>query len=319
MPTTATRLITLILLLERQPNQKAGNLAAALGISVRTLHRYFGMLDDMGIPIYSERGPLGGFSLVRGYKMPPLVFTPEEAVTVALGTGLVGEMWGRLYEDAARSAQAKLENLLPEEQRQEISWARRSLVTTGLQRADPSAQAGRLELLRGAMRDERRVEMVYQSADKPAAEERKLDPFALAYRWGWWYVVGFCSLRREVRIFRLDRIRSLALTEEHFAKPDDFDARAFMAAEFQGQPQIRVRMRFASAGAFIARANASSWAKLEESADGSVEVETSAPDLIWAASTALAYGPLVTVLEPEEVRRTVASWAQEIAGQYQAG
>ena len=67
MTTPATRLITLIMLLQRQPNQKAADLAEKLGVSVRTLHRYFGMLEEMGIPIYSERGPLGGFSLVRGY------------------------------------------------------------------------------------------------------------------------------------------------------------------------------------------------------------------------------------------------------------
>lgn len=77
MTTPATRLITLIMLLQRRPNQKASELAEKLGVSVRTLHRYFAMLDEMGIPIYAERGPLGGFSLVRGYKLPPLVFTPE--------------------------------------------------------------------------------------------------------------------------------------------------------------------------------------------------------------------------------------------------
>jgi len=107
MTNTATRLITLILLLQRQPNQKAADLAARLGISVRSLHRYIGMLDEMGIPVYSERGPYGGFSLVRGYKMPPLVFTPEEAVAVTLGTSLVGEMWGQLYQEAAQGALAK--------------------------------------------------------------------------------------------------------------------------------------------------------------------------------------------------------------------
>lgn len=74
MNTPATRLITLIMLLLRQPNQKAA-LADSLGVSVRTLHRYFGMLEEMGIPIYAERGRRGGFSLVRGYKRPPLVFT----------------------------------------------------------------------------------------------------------------------------------------------------------------------------------------------------------------------------------------------------
>ena len=70
----ATRLLNLIQLLQRQPNQKAANLAAELGISVRSLHRYFGMLEEIGLPIYAERGPHGGFSLVRGYRMPPLPF-----------------------------------------------------------------------------------------------------------------------------------------------------------------------------------------------------------------------------------------------------
>ena len=59
--------------LQRRPNQKAGDLAEALGVSVRSLHRYIAMLEEMGIPVYSERGPAGGFSLVRGYKMPPLL------------------------------------------------------------------------------------------------------------------------------------------------------------------------------------------------------------------------------------------------------
>ena len=80
MSSPATRLLTLIMLLQRRPKQKAGDLADALGVSVRSVHRYIDMLDEMGIPVYSERGPDGGFSLVRGYKMPPLVFTPEEAV-----------------------------------------------------------------------------------------------------------------------------------------------------------------------------------------------------------------------------------------------
>src|SRR5512136_2315573 len=102
MSQPASRLITLIMLLQRQPNQKAAELAHKLGISVRSLHRYMAMLDEMGIPVYSERGPYGGFSLVRGYKMPPLVLSSEEAVAVYLGTSLVSEMWGKLYQDAVQ-------------------------------------------------------------------------------------------------------------------------------------------------------------------------------------------------------------------------
>jgi predicted DNA-binding transcriptional regulator YafY len=149
---TATRLITLIMLMQRQPNQKAGELARLLGVSIRSVHRYMAMLDEMGIPVYSERGPYGGFSLLRGYKMPPLIFTPEEAVAVHLGTGLVKELWGQMYQDAAQGALAKLDNVLPDEQRHEIAWARRTLLATGMQRSDADMVAPLLESLRRAAR-----------------------------------------------------------------------------------------------------------------------------------------------------------------------
>src|SRR5512140_136331 len=148
MANAATRLITLIFLLQNQTNQKASELAEKLGVSLRTIHRYFEMLDEMGIPVYSERGPYGGFSLVRGYKMPPLVFTLEEAVAVVLGTGMVEEMWGDLYRQSARGALAKLENLLPEEQAREVAWARQSLIATGMNRGDLKALTPALEKLR---------------------------------------------------------------------------------------------------------------------------------------------------------------------------
>jgi len=195
MTTPATRLITLIMLLQRQPNQKAADLAEKLGVSVRTLHRYFGMLEEMGIPIYSERGPHGGFSLVRGYKLPPLVFNPEEAVAIYLGTSLVGQMWGQLYEEAAQGALSKLDNVLPNDQRQEIAWAKRALVATGMHRADPNMLSPILENIRRGARQHRQVKMTYQSSTSPEGIDRQVDPYALVHRNGWWYLVGHCHLR----------------------------------------------------------------------------------------------------------------------------
>src|SRR5262245_50183561 len=128
MTNTATRLITLIMLLQRQPNQNAAQLAASLNVSVRTIQRYITMLDDMGIPVYAERGPYGGYALVRGYRMPPLIFTPEEAAAVYLGASFVQEVWGRLYGEPVRGALAKLDNVMPDEQRRQVAWARQALV-----------------------------------------------------------------------------------------------------------------------------------------------------------------------------------------------
>jgi predicted DNA-binding transcriptional regulator YafY len=312
-----TRLITLIMLLQRQPNQKASDLAEQLGVSIRTLHRYMQMLDEMGIPVYSERGPHGGFSLVRGYKMPPLVFTPEEAVAVYLGAGLVSQAWGLLYQEASRGALAKLDNVLPDEQRNEVAWAQRSLVATQMPRADPGLLAPTLDKLRRAVRELRRVNILYQSADSTESRAREVDPYALAYRNGWWYLVGYCHLRRALRTFRLDRIQALTLLEGRFQVPEAFDAQAYFAQEFRGQSQARARMHFIPEATHVARTNRAIWETLQELPDGSVEVTMLAPDLMWLASMALSFGPIVTVLEPDELRQMVCEWAQASAKLYE--
>jgi predicted DNA-binding transcriptional regulator YafY len=316
MSNTATRLITLIMLLQRRQNQKASELARELGVSVRTLHRYFNMLDEMGIPVYSERGPYGGFSLVRGYRMPPLVFTPEEAVAVYLGSSMVGEVWGSLYQEAAQGALAKLDNVLPIEQRNEVTWARRSLITTGMHRADLTDLTPTLENLRRAVRDLRQVEMIYRSSNNPEPRSRRVDPYALVYRWGWWYVIGYCHLREAIRSFRMDRIEKLTLLSLVFRRPDDFNICEYLTSEIQAQPQVRACFSFTPQAAHIALSCRASWETLQEQPDGSVLVTMSAPDMPWLASTAFSFGPWVTVLEPEELRQMVREWADEVIRLY---
>jgi len=317
MTNTATRLITLIFLLQNQPNQKASELAEKLDVSLRTIHRYFEMLDEMGIPVYSERGPYGGFSLVKGYKMPPLIFTLEEAVTVVLGTGIVEEMWGDLYRESARGALAKLENLLPEEQVREVSWARQSLFATGMNRANLKAITPALEKLRRAIREHRSVEMKYQTSQVPHAAQRGLDPYALVHRWGWWYVIGFCHVHKEVRTFRVDRIINVSLSDTTFVQTPGFNLQEYLKAEMQSQPQVMARLRFEPEAANIVAGNHSYWETVETKKDGSVEVTFPSPTLEWAASTALAYGPTVEVLEPAELRTMMKEWIDATARKYE--
>jgi predicted DNA-binding transcriptional regulator YafY len=316
MSNTATRLITLIMMLQREPNHKAGDLAAELGVSVRTVQRYIAMLDEMGIPVYAERGPYGGYSLVRGYKMPPLVLSPEEAVAVHLGTSLVGDVWGQLYREAAQGALAKLDNVLPDEQRGEVAWARRSLSASHFHRASQSVVAPHLEKLRRAVREQRRVRVLYRSRGQPQGLERDIDPYALFYRWGWWYFCGYCHLRRALRSFRVDRLVDCMLLEHTFDVPVDFDLQAYLASEPHTQPTVHVRMRLVPEGALLALDDRAMWESCEEQPDGAVIVRFSVPSLQVAARTVLAYGPFAVVLEPEGLRQLVHVHAQAIAEQH---
>ena len=316
MSNTATRLITLIMLLEKRPNQKAAQLAENLGVSVRTLHRYIGMLDELGIPIYSERGSQGGFSLVRGYKMPPLIFTPTEAAALCLGTGLIADLWGQIYSEAAKSAAAKLENILPEEQMTEVTWARRALVNTPLPRANLQPFVPLLDSLRRALRAQRRVHIVYQAGNRPDSTDRDFDPYALAYRQGWWYVLGYCHYRQTLRSFRVDRIQQLEQLQISYEIPDDFDPQAHLAFENQFPEGIGIKMKLTPEYAYLATSTATNWETLETLPNGSVIVTTHLPDLYRAAGFVFSYGPAATVLEPDNLRELMRTWAVQIAMQY---
>ena len=160
--------------------------------------------------------------------------------------------------------------------------------------------------------------MVYQSRSRPEPLERELDPYALVYRWGWWYVAGHCHLRRVVRTFRVDRIRQLMLLEEPFDVPAEFDVQEYLAAEPYTQPHLNVCLRFGPEAALAARDDQAVWDRMDERPDGSVVVSFGAPSIEWAAQQAFYYGPQVTVLEPAKLRTLVQEQAQAIAALYAA-
>ncbi len=317
MANVATRLISIILMLQRRGTLKAGELAEELGVSERTVHRYMTMLDEMGIPIYSERGPYGGFSLVRGYKLPPLVFTPEEATVLYLGAELVKDIWGASYRDAAVAATAKLDNVLPEALLQEVQQAQRGLVVTGWLRRDYGPWAPLLDDLRRCVARRRQIRLVYQSF-RQQVTERLVNPYALALQWGNWYLVGYCHLRGELRTFRVERIQRIEPTGETFELPADFSAREYLLRMADGRPATfyRVVVRFEPEIAHLIRERQEEWQELTEHEDGTVTLAFDTSDLAWLCRWVLTYQDKATVLSPPELTTMVRDAARAIAARY---
>jgi predicted DNA-binding transcriptional regulator YafY len=317
MANVATRLISIVLLLKSRGTLKASELAEELGVSERTVHRYMGMLDEMGIPIYSERGPYGGFSLVRGYKLPPLVFTPEEATALYLGAELVKDIWGASYFDAAVAATAKLDNVLPDALRQEVDRTQRGLVVTGWMRRDYGPWAPILDDLRRCVARRRQVRLVYQSF-RQKVTERTVDPYALALQWGNWYLVAHCHLRGDLRTFRIDRIQEIIPSEETFELPPDFSAREHLLRMAVERPETyyRVVVRFDEDVAHIVRERREEWQDLVEHEDGAVTLAFDASDLAWPCRWVLTYQDRATVIGPPQLAEMVRDAAQAIAARY---
>jgi predicted DNA-binding transcriptional regulator YafY len=231
----ATRILAVLELLQNHGQLSGSQLAGRLGVDGRTVRRYIARLEQLGIPIATEQGRHGGYTLVSGFKLPPLVFNDDEALALSLGLlaarglGLAGAAPG------IASAQAKLEQVLPEDVRRRVRAADETVVLD-LPRAAAPAHSGALSTLTAAAQQGRRVRLSYRSAPG-AGSSRLLDPYGLVYRGGRWYVVGHCHLRRDLRSFRVDRMKQVVATQERFVRPEGFDALQHLVASVAGLPR----------------------------------------------------------------------------------
>ena len=169
MYSPATRLLTLLELLQSRPGRTAAELSERLQVEARSVRRYVTMLQDMGIPIVAERGRYGGYRLLPGYKLPPLMLSNDEAIAVTLGLlaadrlGLAGAV------PAVEGALAKVERVLPAEVRERVRAVQGS-VTLDLAEAAVFPEVQHFLALSEAAHSRRRVRMRYQRPDAAPTE-----------------------------------------------------------------------------------------------------------------------------------------------------
>jgi predicted DNA-binding transcriptional regulator YafY len=234
----ATRLLTLLDLLQSHPRLSAEQLAGTLGVTTRSARRYITMLQDMGIPVEARRGRYGGYALRPGYKLPPLMLTDDEALAITLGLLATPHLGVPEIRAATTGALAKLERVLPIETRERVQ-AISGAVVFDTPVATGEESPARLDFITrcsDAARRSLRLRMVYQR-DDGAQTERLFDCFGVVHHAKRWYAVGFCHLRQDMRVFRLDRVCALEPCDERFLRPADFDCLAYAVASFAAIPE----------------------------------------------------------------------------------
>ena len=222
-----TRVLAVLALLQTHGRMSGSELAQRLEVNVRTLRRYIIMLQDLGIPIEAERGRNGAYILSAGFKLPPMMFTNEEAL--ALTVGLISARHINLAETdrAVESALAKLERVMP------LDLKGRVRALTDTITLDPSRSSSAapsevvLSTMSSAAQLRRRVHVHYHP-NRGEDTERDFDPYGLTYYQHRWYVVGYCHLRQDLRSFRLDRVTHVSMIEAGFDRPEGFDPLAYL-------------------------------------------------------------------------------------------
>ncbi len=306
-----TRVLAVLELLRTHQRLSGPELAERLEVDLRTVRRYVTMLQDLGIPIEAERGRHGGYRLLPGYKLPPLVFSDDEALAVTLGLLATRRLGLAVAAPAVEGALAKVEQVLPPTVRRRLAAVQETLVTDLTARPETPSPA-MVVAMSAAAYDTERVRIRYASSSGEETE-RAVDPYGLVYLNGLWYAAGYCHLRQDRRIFRLDRIREITTTDERFERPVGFDSLAFVQQSLAQMPETwRVEVLLRTSLADAQRRVPAHVATLEETPEG-VILRDYAESLDWMARSLVALGCPFLVREPPELRDALRGLATQVA------
>jgi predicted DNA-binding transcriptional regulator YafY len=312
---SSVRILRLLALLQSRRGWTGSDLAERLEVTPRTLRRDVARLRDLGYPVEAIPGRHGGYRLVAGGALPPLVLDDEEAVAVVLGlqAAAAGAMPG--MEEPALLALAKIEQVLPTRLQARIREMTEATVRVGTTRpAQPPVRIASLAELARARRETQRVRFLYRDGSGRESE-RHVDPYQLVHAGRRWYLFAWDRDREDWRSFRVDRMDQVKSTGMRYQVRKAPDPVAFVAEgvavqayRIQALVELDVRLDVAQ------RMVPPTVAVLEE--DGAttlMRIGADEPD--WLARFLANLPCRFTIRSPEEVRLAVAELADRLRDQ----
>ncbi|MFK0238095.1 helix-turn-helix transcriptional regulator [Streptomyces vinaceus] len=322
------RVLMLLELLQSGGLRTVAELAARLDVDERTVRRYAQHLLDLDVPVESVRGRHGGYRIARGYRVPPLMLSDDEALAVLLGL-LAGRRAGLMTAtgSASETAAAKIRRVLPERLGGRLDAVLGSLAFTAApgtpavpQTAVP--QTAVLLPLADAVRHHRPVSIRYTAADGRRSE-RTLHPYGLVAHAGRWYVTGADPALGEDRSFRLDRITEARTLPGAFDPPAGYDPAERVLSGIASAPyRHEVTVRVQGAAEYVRGRLPAGIAIVEDlppegGPDAETErwsrVEMRVDRLDWLPAVLASLDRPFAIERPDELRGLVARFAARLA------
>jgi predicted DNA-binding transcriptional regulator YafY len=310
----ASRILAMLELLQDRPGLSGPELAEALGVTSRTIRRYVVTLQEMGIPVEPATGRHGGYWLRPGYRMPPLMFSAEEAIGLAVALLTTRVSGSEALPEPVANALAKIERSLPTDLATRIATIRE-----GFQMArNPWAESSSFprpevlaEVIQATLSHQRAWVRYGNSAGDQTS--RDVDLWGVLYLDGRWYTHGWCHLRTSPRTFRVDRMRRIDLLPQTFDPPADFDIEAAVMRSIAmtragGEFELIIEAPVGEVQAFLVPPTAI----LEPLADDRTRAWGTTDNPYWLAARLAAMPYRVQVVRTEALKQAMRDTAERL-------
>ena len=308
------RLLGTVLLLQSRRVVTAEQIAAHFEISVRTVYRDLSALSEIGVPIAAEAGV--GYSLLKGYHLPPVMFSEAEASALFIGGEMVKKFADSSLAKPVDSALLKIRAVLPRAQRDQAERVLQHTAVIETPRQPAHLDREILLPIQRAVALHRVLHLDYQTKGREQATPREVEPLGVVYYGNAWYLIAWCRLRADFRHFRLDRIRHLAMREATFEPRRDFSLRAHLAESVRKEDTVLARVRFTREAAERVRSECfAGWVE-ERWVGGRVEMDFLTFSLEWLGRWVLSFGDEAEAVAPKRLRELVQAEAEEVVRLY---
>ncbi|WP_028612853.1 helix-turn-helix transcriptional regulator [Paenibacillus harenae] len=309
------RLMELMMTVNRKKRFKVQELADEFKVSKRTILRDLQELSELGVPLYSEVGPHGGYQVLRERVLPPIAFTEEEAVAMFFAVHALRHYSSLPFEAESVSALNKFYLHMPGDVRDRIdSMKNRVDFVTPTRRGDAPC----LGILLEAAVHQKVLTVEYESKEE-AARCREIQPVCIYANNGFWYCTAYCFLRKGFRVFRCDRIRE-AVYDTSGTDPIDLgDIR--LSRQHAAEPRDPVRLRAELSRSGVQRCEAELWLvpmlHVREDGSGAIDKDVSRSDIPFFAEFFIGLGNETILEGPMELKEAIRRRLSDLLARYQ--
>ncbi|NLO83197.1 MAG: WYL domain-containing protein [Clostridiales bacterium] len=311
--------IKIIMLLQTHQMITSKEIAKILNITPRNVKAYIEYLKLAGVPIEGMTGRKGGYFLADSFYFKPPNIDDVEYSALLLAEKLLMQNVGFPLKNELKTAMAKIKSVIGDVVTDELPIPADEFVFSFGKVDKRDGLSRTLTIVCMAIKQRKRLEILYYTASKDERKLRQVDPYAVVHREGSWYLIGFCHLRNQIRTFKLVRIEHIEILNTSFVYPAEFSISDYMSNIFsiiQGE-KYNVEIRFFHPASIWVREK--TWLptqQIEDLGDGSILFKATVKGLIDIKRWVMSFGKLAVVQKPKELVKNIQNELKELNDLY---